>query len=312
MVDLKTKKILVTGGRGFFGSYVVEALQTHEVPPAQISAPSFSELNLIQWEDCVKAVKSIDIVIHLAAAVGGIGANKAHPGKFVYENAMMGLQLMEAARQAGVEKFVAIGTVCEYPKVTPVPFKEEDLWNGPLDENTGPYGHAKRLVLIQGQGYRREYGFNAIHLLPTNLYGPRDHFEGDNSHVIPGLIKKVVDAKESGASYIEAWGTGKPSREFIYAEDAAQGVVRATERYDKPEPVNLGSGEETSINTLLETICRLVGFGGEIRWDTAKPDGQPRRSLDVSRAEQEFGFKATTQFEEGLKRTIDWYIANRT
>jgi len=310
-LDLRKKKILLTGGHGFLGQYVLEKLLARGVPEENIFMPTSQELDLVHLENCEKAVKGRDVIIHLAAVVGGIGANQAHPGKFFYDNAMMGLQLMESARQAGVEKFVGIGTVCEYPKITPMPFKEENLWNGPLDENTGPYAFAKKMLLVQGQVYRREYGFNAIHLLPINLYGPRDNFDPASSHVIPALIKKVVAAKESGASFIEVWGTGKASREFLYVEDAAEGIVLASERYDSPEPVNLGIGEETPVKDAVALIGKIVGFEGEMRWDATKPDGQPRRIFDTSRAEQGFGFKAKVRLEEGLRRTIEWYLAHR-
>ena len=256
-------------------------------------------------------MKGKDLVIHLAAVVGVIGANREHPGKFFYDNLMMGAQLMEAARQAKVEKFVAIGTICAYPKFTPVPFREENLWNGYPEETNAPYGLAKKMLLVQAQAYREEYGLNAVYLLPVNLYGPRDNFDPKNSHVIPALIKKVADAKAEGRKYIEAWGTGKATREFLYVEDAAEGIILCTEKYNKPDPVNLGAGMEISIKDLLELICKLMGFQGEIRWDSSKPDGQPRRMLDTSRAEKEFGFKAKTDFKTGLKRTIDWYLKNR-
>lgn len=308
---LKDKKILVTGGNGFLGSRVVATLVTHGVPRENIFAPRSAELNLLKKEDCETAVAGQDIVIHLAAVVGGIGANREHPGRFFYENLMMGVQLMEAARLAGVQKFVAIGTVCAYPKFTPVPFKEDDLWNGYPEETNAPYGLAKKMLLVQAQAYRQEYGFNAIYLLPVNLYGPGDNFDPASSHVIPALIKKVSDAKETDAPFIEAWGTGRASREFLYVDDAAEGVALATEKYDKPEPVNLGAGREITIKDLTETICRLMDYHGEIHWDATKPDGQPRRILDVSRAEREFGFRAMVPFEEGLTRTIEWYDARR-
>jgi GDP-L-fucose synthase len=246
----------------------------------------------------------------LAAVVGGIGANRDHPGKFFYENLMMGVQLMEAARVAGVKKFVAIGTICAYPKFTPVPFKEDDLWNGYPEETNAPYGLAKKMLLVQAQAYRQEYGMDAIYLLPVNLYGPNDNFDLASSHVIPALIRKIAEAKRTKASYIEAWGTGKVSREFLYVDDAAEGIVLATEKYDKPDPVNLGSGMEITIKDLTELISKLMDYRGEIHWDATKPDGQPRRCLDVSRAEREFGFKAKMGFEDGLRKTIDWYLAD--
>jgi len=248
-----------------------------------------------------------DIVIHLAARVGGIGANCERPAEFFYDNLMMGAQTMHHAWRFGIEKFVAIGTICAYPKHAPVPFREEDLWEGYPEETNAPYGLAKKMMLVQAQAYRQQYGFNAIYLLPVNLYGPGDNFDPGSSHVIPALIKKCFDAKSSGVDHTVAWGTGKPTREFLYVEDAAQGIILAMERYDKPDPVNLGSGREISIKDLVETIARHVGFEGRIIWDTTKPDGQPRRRLDTSRAEQEFGFKAATDFEEGLRRTVEWY-----
>jgi GDP-L-fucose synthase len=251
------------------------------------------------------------VVIHLAAVVGGIGANREHPGKFFYENLMMGVQLIEAARQAKVEKFVAIGTVCAYPKFTPVPFKEDDLWNGYPEETNAPYGLAKKMLLVQAQAYRQEYGMNTIYLLPVNLYGPGDNFDPAHSHVVPALIKKVADAQESGQNYIDVWGTGAASREFLYVDDAAEGIVLATEKYDKADPVNIGSSMEITIKELIATICKVMNFKGELRWDSTKPDGQPRRKLDVGRAEKEFGFKSKVTFEEGLKKTIDWYLAQR-
>ena len=252
----------------------------------------------------------MDIVIHLAARVGGIGFNKKYPATLFYDNAIMGIQLMEAARQARVQKFVQVGTVCAYPKYTPVPFKEENLWEGYPEETNAPYGIAKKILLVQAQAYREQYGFNVIYLLPVNLYGPRDNFHPEYSHVIPALIKKILDAKESGEDHVTLWGTGKPTREFLYVEDAAEGIILAAEKYNKKDPVNLGSGWEISIKDLAELLLELIGFNGEIRWDTSKPDGQPKRRLDVSRAQYEFGFKAKVDLKEGLKRTIDWYKAN--
>jgi len=254
----------------------------------------------------------MDIVIHLAAKVGGIGFNKKYPAILFYDNAIMGIQLMEAARQEGVQKFVAVGTVCAYPKFTPVPFKEEDLWNGYPEETNAPYGIAKRFLLVQAQAYREQYGFNAIYLLPVNLYGPRDNFDPERSHVIPALIKKMVDAKLEGRNEVVVWGTGKASREFLYVEDASEGVLLATEKYDKPDPVNLGAGREITIKDLVDLIAQLVGFDGKIVWDTSKPDGQPRRCLDTSKAKKELGFEARTDFKEGLKRTIEWYTRTYT
>ena len=287
---------------------VVRSLVAHGVLCENISTPRIDEADLIKKEDCEKVVRGQDIVVHLAAIVGGIGANREHPGKFFYENLMIGVQLMEAARLASVKKFVAIGTVCAYPKFTPVPFKEDDLWNGYPEETNAPYGLAKKMLLVQAQAYWQEYGFNAIYLLPVNLYGPGDNFDPKSSHVIPALIKKVYDAKKAGAPHIEVWGTGNASREFLYVEDAAEGIVLATEKYDKPEPVNLGSGKEITIKKLIELIYKLMDYKGEIKWDSSKPDGQPRRMLNVSRAEREFGFKAKTNFEDGIRQTIDWYL----
>jgi len=308
MINLTKKKILVTGGAGFLGSHVIEKLLARGVPKENIFIPTYPEFDLRKLENCQKVVQGQDIVIHLAAKVGGIGLNREKPGELFYDNLIMGIQLMEEARKASVEKFVAIGTICAYPKFTPVPFKEENLWNGYPEETNAPYGLAKKMLLVQAQAYRQQYGFNAIYLLPVNLYGPRDNFDPSSSHVIPALIRKVYEAKKEGRNYIEVWGTGKATREFLYVEDAAEGIILATEKYDKPEPVNLGSGFEISIKNLVELICQLMDFKGEIRWDTTKPDGQPRRCLDVSKAEKEFGFRAKTKFEEGLKKTIDWYI----
>ena len=308
MMSLAQKKILVTGGNGFLGKNVVRHLLAHGAQQGNIFTPHAAELDLRKWNDCAKAVAGQDVVIHLAAVVGGIGANREHPGKFFYENLIMGVQLMEAARLAGVQKFVAIGTVCAYPKFTPVPFKENDLWNGYPEETNAPYGLAKKMLLVQAQAYREEYGFNAIYLLPVNLYGPGDNFDPKSSHVIPALIKKVYEAKQTNAPFIEAWGTGSASREFLYVEDAAEGIVLAAEKYDKPDPANLGSGMEITIKNLTELICKLMDYKGEIRWDPTKPDGQPRRMLDVSRAEKEFGFRAKVDFKQGLRETIAWYV----
>lgn len=305
----RNKRILVTGGAGFLGSHLVKALQTQRgVGPDQITVPRSAVLDLRRWENCQKAVEGQDIVIHLAGVVGGIGINREKPGQFFYDNLVMGVQLMEAARQAEVEKFVTVGTICAYPKFTPVPFKEENLWDGYPEETNAPYGLAKKMLLVQAQAYRQQYGFNAIYLLPVNLYGPGDNFDPRSSHVIPALIKKCVDAIENGDDHIVVWGDGSPTREFLYVEDCAEAILLATERYNKPEPINVGSGMEISIKDLVHLIVRLTDFEGDIVWDTSKPGGQPRRCLDVSRAEREFGFRAKTHFEEGLRRTIAWYL----
>jgi GDP-L-fucose synthase len=302
------KKILVTGGAGFLGSFIVEKLLNEKkVGPENIRVPRSSAMDLREWESCVEAVRDVDVVIHLAAKVGGIGFNKKYPATLFYDNAIMGIQLMEAARQEGVQKFVAVGTVCAYPKYTQVPFREEDLWNGYPEETNAPYGIAKKILLVQAQAYREQYDFHAIYLLPVNLYGPRDNFDPESSHVIPALIKKMIDAKLKCESEVVVWGTGKPSREFLYVEDAAEGILWVTEKYDKPDPVNLGTGEEITIRELVNLVAELTGFEGKIVWDTSKPDGQPRRCLDVNRAKEEFGFEAKTCFKEGLKRTIEWY-----
>ncbi|MDP2682490.1 MAG: GDP-L-fucose synthase [Deltaproteobacteria bacterium] len=305
------KKILVTGGAGFLGSFIVEKLMERGMPRQNIIIPRSSEADLRKWENCRRVVEGVDIAIHLAGKVGGIGFNRENPAILFYDNAIMGIQLMEAARQNGVEKFVCLGTVCAYPKFTPVPFKEDNLWDGYPEETNAPYGIAKKMLLVQAQAYRQQYGFNAIYLLPVNLYGPRDNFDPKSSHVIPALIKKMVDAIDNGIDEVVIWGTGNPSREFLYVEDCAEGILLAAERYNKPEPVNLGVGKEIKIKDLVELIVELSGFKGRITWDTTKPDGQPRRCLDTTRAEREFGFKATTDFREGLKKAIEWYTKNR-
>ncbi|MBI5680698.1 MAG: GDP-L-fucose synthase [Methanobacterium sp.] len=301
------KKFLITGGAGFLGSFVVERLKEKGVDVNNIKIPRSKEIDLKDMKNCIESVKDIDVVIHLAAKVGGIGFNRENPATLFYDNAIMGIQLMEAARKENVEKFVAIGTVCAYPKYTPVPFKEEDLWNGYPEETNAPYGLAKKMLLVQSQAYRAQYGFNSIFLVPVNLYGPMDNFDLESSHVIPALIRKFIDGVKNDKKEIEVWGTGEASREFLYVEDAADGIMLATQKYNKPEPVNLGAGFEIKIKDLVELIAELTGFDNEIIWDTSKPDGQPRRSLDVSRAKNEFGFEAKVKFEEGLKKTIDWY-----
>ncbi|WP_334110168.1 GDP-L-fucose synthase family protein [Thermodesulfitimonas autotrophica] len=308
----ENRRVMVTGGAGFLGSFVVDKLK--ERGCREVFVPRSREHDLREREVIRRLLRKTrpDVIIHLAARVGGIGANRAHPAEFFYDNLMMGVQLMHESWQAGVEKFVAIGTVCAYPKFTPVPFKEEDFWNGYPEETNAPYGLAKKMLLVQAQAYRQQYGFNAIYLIPVNLYGPRDNFDLETSHVIPALIRKCVEAKEQGQSQIEVWGTGSPTREFLYVEDAAEGILLATERYNGAEPVNLGSGQEISIKELVALIARLTGFTDQITWDTTKPDGQPRRRLDTRRAEEYFGFKAQIPLEEGLRRTIDWYLEARS
>ena len=305
------RRVVVTGGAGFLGSYVIEGLQKRGC--RNILLPKIEEYDLVQMNNIVRMYADMrpDIVIHLAAVVGGIGANREHPGKFFYKNLMMGVQLIEQGRLNNIEKFVAIGTVCAYPKFTPVPFKEDELWDGYPEETNAPYGLAKKMLLVQSQSYRAEYGFNSIFLLPVNLYGPGDNFDPASSHVIPALIKKCVDAIESGADHIECWGTGNVSREFIYVADAAEGILLATELYNGAEPVNIGAGFEITIKELAEKIAKLTGFGGELRWDASRPDGQPRRRLDTSRAKNLFNFEAKMTFDEGLKATIEWYRQNQ-
>ena len=301
------KRVCVTGGAGFLGSFVTARL--HERGAKEVFIPTIEKYDLVQLDSIRQMLddSNPDIIIHLAAQVGGIGANREHPAEFFYSNLMMGVQLIHEAWLRGVEKFVALGTICAYPKFTPIPFKEENLWDGYPEETNAPYGLAKKMLLVQSQAYRQQYGFNSIFIMPVNLYGPRDNFKPESSHVIPALIKKCVEAVESGADFIEVWGDGTPTREFLYVEDAAEGILLATEKYDSPEPINLGSGMEISIKHLVELIAHLTGFKGRIIWDTSKPNGQPRRRLDVTRAEQAFGFKAETSFEEGLKKTIEWY-----
>jgi GDP-L-fucose synthase len=313
MPTFKDKKIVITGGAGFLGQHLQHRLKEHGVSAENILIPLIEDFDLTQEADCVRMYEAMqpDIVIHLAAEVGGIGANRDNPGRFFYANMAMGLHLIEQARLRSLEKFVQVGTICAYPKFTPVPFKEEDLFNGYPEETNAPYGIAKKALLVMLQSYRQQYGFNGIYLLPVNLYGPGDNFNPASSHVIPALIKKCIDAMDAGQDFIECWGTGSASREFIYAADAAEAIVLSTEKYDGAEPVNIGAGFEITIKDLVEKIARLTGFTGEIRWDPSKPDGQPRRCLDTSRAKDYFGFQATTDFDTGLKETIDWYKNNR-
>jgi GDP-L-fucose synthase len=307
--EILKKRIVVTGGTGFLGSRLCRLLRARGC--ADVVALGRRDYDLVRADEIRRMYETLQprIAIHLAAVVGGIGANRAHPGRFFYENAIMGIELMEQGRRAGVEKFVAVGTICAYPKFTPVPFHEDDLWNGYPEETNAPYGLAKKMMLVQAQAYRQEYGFNAVYLLPVNLYGPGDNFDPETSHVIPALIRKCVEARESGGDEIVVWGDGSPTREFLYVDDAAAGIVLAMERYDGPEPVNIGSGAEISIRDLARLIVEETGFRGRISWDTTKPNGQPRRRLDVSRAEALFGFRAGKPFREGLRETVAWYEA---
>src|ERR1044071_6065492 len=301
------RKVVVTGGAGFLGRFVVGRLQSY--PDVEVMVPRSEDYDLVQAENVKRLLADTnpDLVIHLAAVVGGIGHNQKNPGRFFYDNLMMGAQLIEQSRLHGVKKFVATGTVCAYPKFTPVPFKEDDIWNGYPEETNAPYGLAKKMMLVQSQSYREQYGFNSIFLLPANLYGPGDNFDLETSHVIPALIRKCVEARRMNAPFIEAWGSGGVSREFLYVEDCAEGILRAAASYDESAPVNLGNGREVMIRDLVELIAKLTRFDGEIRWQASKPDGQPRRQLDVTRAAERFGFKARTSLEDGLRRTIDWY-----
>ena len=310
MIDLTKKRVVVTGGAGFLGSVVVEKLRNRGCK--NVFIPRSKNYNLIKEKDINAMLSDMkpDIVIHLAAVVGGIGANREHPGDYFYSNLMMGTQLIEQCRLYGTEKFVAIGTICAYPKHTPVPFKEEDIWNGYPEETNAPYGLAKKMMLVQSQAYREQYGFESIYLLPVNLYGPGDNFDPKSSHVIPAIIKKCVDALRSKSDSITAWGTGAATREFLYVDDCAEAIILATEKYSSSEPVNVGTGFEISMKELTELIAELTGFKGRIEWDTSKPDGQPRRCLDVTRAKNEFGFEAKTGFRDGLKKTIKWYTEN--
>lgn len=313
MSYLTGKRVVVTGGAGFLGSYLVPLIKKSN--PESIFVPKIEDYDLRDKEDIIRMYENAkaEVVIHLAAVVGGIGANRENPGKFFYDNAIMGIQLMEYARQYKVDKFVAIGTICAYPMLTPVPFKEENLWSGYPEGTNAPYGLAKKMLLVQSQAYRKQYNFNSIFLLPVNLYGPGDNYDPKSSHVIAALIKKCFDAINEDKNEIVVWGTGKPTREFIYVEDAARGILMATEEYNKPEPVNIGAGFEISIKDLVDLIVQLTGFKGKIIWDTTKPDGQPKRCLDTTKAYNEFGFKAKTNFKVGIKKTIEWYksIANK-
>jgi len=306
-----SRRVCVTGGAGFLGSYIIEKLQNRKA--GDIFIPKIEDYDLTDPQAIRRMLDDSrpDIILHLAAQVGGIGANRDHPAEFFYNNLMMGVQLIHQSSQRGIEKFVALGTVCAYPKFTPVPFREDDLWNGYPEETNAPYGLAKKMLLVQAQAYRQQYGFNAIFLLPVNLYGPHDNFDLNSSHVIPALIRKCVEAREAGQSEVIVWGDGSPSREFIYVEDAAEGILLAAEQYNGADPINIGSGFEIRILDLAELIARLAGFKGRIVFDPSKPNGQPRRALDVSRAEEQFGFKAQIGFEEGLRRTIEWYEKKR-
>ena len=308
----QNKRVLVTGGGGFLGSHVVEKLGARGVDPDTVVVPRSTTCDLRCWDNCVAVTTGVDIVLHLAGNVGGIGFNQAQPAELFYDNLIMGIQLMEAARRNRVQKFVTVGTVCAYPKHTPVPFREEDLWNGYPEETNAPYGMAKKVLLVGGQAYRKQYNFNAIYLLPVNLYGPRDNFDPVSSHVIPALIRKCVEAIERNEPRITVWGTGAASREFLYVEDCAEGLLLAAEHHNGPEPVNLGTNREIKIRDLVHLIAELTGFEGEIMWDSSKPDGQPRRCLDTNKAARAFGFQAQTDFMEGLRKTIDWYIATST
>ena len=311
MGHLSGSRIVVTGGAGFLGRAVCEVLST--CAPSSIDVPRSREYDLRDMSAIQRMLTATrpDVIVHLAAVVGGIGANRRNPGRYFYDNAIMGIQLMEAARRYGVAKYVQVGTICSYPKHTPVPFREDSLWHGYPEETNAPYGLAKKMLLVQAQAYRQQYGMNAVTLLPVNLYGPHDNFDPESSHVIPALIRKVLEARDAKCPYVEAWGTGRALREFLFVRDAAHGIALAADTYDDPDPVNLGSGQEISIRELAELIADLCGYGGEIRWNESQPDGQPRRCLDTTRACQRFGFRATTRLRNGLRETIDWYEQHR-
>ncbi|MBR8830110.1 MAG: GDP-L-fucose synthase [Chroococcopsis gigantea SAG 12.99] len=310
MLDLKEKKIVVTGGAGFLGRQVVKRLVLAGANPDKITTPRSHDCDLRVLENCQRVAAQQDIIIHLAAHVGGIGLNQAKPAQLFYDNLIMGTQLIHSAYEAGVEKFVCVGTICAYPKFTPVPFREDDLWSGYPEETNAPYGIAKKALLVQLQAYRQQYGFNGIYLLPVNLYGPEDNFDPSSSHVIPALVRKVHEAQQRGDQELPVWGDGSPTREFLYSTDAARGIVMATQGYDEPEPVNLGTNHEISIRDLVNSIAELMEFDGKILWETDKPNGQPRRCLDTARAREKFGFTAQMSFRDGLKQTIDWYRQN--
>lgn len=306
----KFRKVVVTGGAGFLGRKVISELESRGYK--DIFVPRSRDYDLTEQSEVRKLLKDSkpNLIIHLAAVVGGIGANRENPGKYFYDNLMMGVMLMEEARQAGVDKFAAVGTICSYPKFAPIPFKEDEIWNGYPEETNAPYGLAKKMILVQSQAYRDQYAFNSIYLMPVNLYGPEDNFDHASSHVIPALIRKCVEAKQAGQAFVELWGDGTPTREFLYVDDAARGIVMASENYDESLPVNLGSGEEYAIRDLAELIAKIVGFTGELRWDSTKPNGQPRRKLDTQRAMEKFNFKSEIGFQDGLKRTVDWYVTH--
>ena len=311
-LNLAEKRILVTGGAGFLGRQVVDQLRKAGADPAKITVPRSRDYDLRQLESCKRAVDQQDVVVHLAAHVGGIGLNREKPAELFYDNLMMGTQLIHAAYEAGVQKFTCVGTICAYPKFTPVPFKEDDIWDGYPEETNAPYGIAKKALLVQLQSYRMQYGFDGIYLLPVNLYGPEDNFDPRSSHVIPALIRKIHEAQQRGDKQVPVWGDGSPTREFLYSTDAARGIVMGTQLYDEPEPVNLGTGYEISIKDLIHLICELMGYEGEVVWETDQPNGQPRRCLDTQRAKEKFGFVAEVEFKQGLKNTIDWYRQHAT